>query len=264
MAKYKVGDKVKINYSQVSKIHNCYGTIHELDKSINNLERYVVDILAVDNKNVRASLSVNCLQETSNTRYEEELTKKCLFENADALDTPFVPLKSRYTITPEGIERYDQAMKEYINKEREEKKMKEILNQKVVDLYFKRKKEVLEKEFDTIRENIKEADSNYIFIKQHNDQINEYIKSSELKGISVNVKLPLTEESVAKRDEADNDYKKKINELNNIKEEILALLSGCETYEQEMEILHTYKIVNYNSHYVNMNKIEDNDSNKTN
>ena len=144
--------------------------------------------------------------------------------------------------------------------------MKEIKNQKVVDLYFKRREEALEKEFDAIRENIKEADSNYIFIKQLKDQFNEYIEKSEIKDVNTNAfpALPLTEESMAKCDEAFNDHKKKIDELNNIKEEIIALLSGCEAYEQEMEILHTYKIVNYNSHYVSMNKIDVNDSNKTN
>jgi hypothetical protein len=167
-----------------------------------------------------------------------------LFENADAFDTPFVPMK-RHTLTPENLKRFEQAINEQFNKESEEKKMKEIKNQKVVDLYFSRKKEVLLDEFNTTREAIKEIDNNYIFIKQLKDQFKEYIEKNEIKDVNINnfPTLHLTEESKAKYDEVYNDYNNKLGELNNLKEEILALLSGCETYEQEITILKSYKIV---------------------
>lgn len=206
----------------------------------------------------------------------EELTKKCLFENADALDTyTYVDIIDNSiclsTISNDvstwSVGTYkgnDCVIPSYAyQKEREEKKMKEIRNQKVVDLYFKRKEEVLSDEFDAIRENVKEADRNYIFIKQLKEQFDEYIEKYEIKDVNKNVfpALSLSEESMAKCDEVYDDYKKKLNELNSVKEEITALLSGCETYEQEMEILQTYKIVNYNTHYVSMNKIDISETN---
>ena len=208
----------------------------------------------------------------------EELTRQCLFENADAFDT-CVSVNTidsscystiGITTSSVGITNWTTTTTfdcsgisyNYL-KEREEKKMKEIKNQKVVDLYFKRKEEALKEEFEAIRENINEIDSNYIFIKQLKDQFNEYVEKNEIKDVIKNVfpELPLTEESEARCQEAYNDYTKRIDELNSFKEEILALLSGCDTYEQEMEILQTYKIVNYNTHYVSMNKIDVSETN---
>lgn len=205
----------------------------------------------------------------------EELTKKCLFENADALDTyTYVDIidnsiclstiSNDVTTWSVGTLKGDcsTSFGNY-SKEREEKKMKEIKNQKVVDLYFQRKEKVLSDEFDAIRESVKEIDCNYIFIKQLKDQFNEYVEKNEIKDVDKNVfpVLSLSEESMAKCDEAYHDYKKKLDELNSIKEEITALLFGCETYEQEMEILQTYKIVNYNTHYVSMNNTEISETN---
>ena len=204
----------------------------------------------------------------------EELIKKCLFENADVLDdckitvdTNSISFKYNKCLNPIKFSNsvsttastctytIKDTITDYFTekKEREENKMKEIKNQKVVDLYFKRKEKALEDEFDAIREKVKEADANYIFIKQYNDQINEYIKTNEIKDLCINVELPLTEESVAKRNEAYDDYRKKLDDLNNIKEEITALLSGCETYEQEMEILRSYNIVTVDNKLVETN-----------
>lgn len=192
----------------------------------------------------------------------EELTKQCLFENADALDNCItissLPIDtSCITVASSfGISSIQNDIDNYFTKkkESEENKMKEIKNQKVIDLYFKRRKEALNDEFDAIRENIKEVDSNYIFIKQLKDQFNEYIEKNEIKDVNTNTfpVLSLTEESMAKCDEAFDDLNKKINELNDLKEEIIALLSGCDTYEQEMVILKNYGIVTDNNKMVSL------------
>lgn len=206
----------------------------------------------------------------------EELIKKCLFENADALDdckitvdTNSISFKYNKCLNPIKFSNsvsttastctytIKDTITDYFTekKEREENKMKEIKNQKVVDLYFERRKEALNDKFDAIRENVEEVDSNYIFIKQLKDQFNEHIEKNEIKDVNINIfpVLPLTEESKAKCDEAYNDYKKKLDDLNNIKEEITALLSGCETYEQEMEILRSYNIVTVDNKLVETN-----------
>ena len=189
---------------------------------------------------------------------EEELTRKCLFENADAFETFDEPILSFKNNS------YIKTIKSKDLKEREETKMKEIKNQKVVDLYFKRKEEALADEFEVTDKAIVDTDKNQIFIQGIKQQLDTYIEDNDIEAEVVYPILPFTKETEEKRLETYNDYKKKLDELNNLKEEILAMLYGCETYEQEMEILHTYKIVNYNSHYVSMNKIDVNDSNKTN
>lgn len=194
----------------------------------------------------------------------EELTKKCLFENADAFDEISI-----YNDVPEDIKELVEigiytkeevlANMTIINKESEESKMKEIKNQKVVDLYFSRKEEEINKRYTETREELFKIDKNQIFIDELKKQYTDYYEANKdeisfLTG-KFDIMLPLTEETKLKNIENDNLFKKEIDQLNEVKEEIIALLSGCETYEQEMEILHTYKIVNYNSHYVNMNKI---------
>jgi len=125
-SKFQIGDKVRINYPAGKKIHNCMGTIVKPNNSINNLVRYTVDILNIDKKNVRLSLSENRLESMSDVISEEELTKKCLFENADALDGFSVfqdhDSNNKYAPTAKILELYDQLIKEYINKEREETK----------------------------------------------------------------------------------------------------------------------------------------------
>jgi hypothetical protein len=229
MKTFVIEDKVRINNPSAPKIHNRIGVIRGYNDM---LDLFKLDI------DYQTYMIKGCYLEKVN---EEELIKKCLFENADAFDEPILTFKN-------GL--YIKTIKSKDFEESEEKKMKEIKNQKVVDLYFKRKEKALEDEFDTIREKVKEADRNYIFIKQHNDQINEYIKANEIKGVRINIELPLTEESVTKRDEAYNDYRKKIDKLNNLKDEVLALLSGCDTYEQEIAILRSYDIVTNNNKLV--------------
>lgn len=243
--KFTVGDKIRVNNKNVQDIHNKTGTV---------LGYYGEGIVCVA-LDKQYAIAEKFLEKVID---DEVLTKQCLFENADAFDTPFVPMK-KHTLTPEDLKRFEQAINEQFNKEGEEKKMKEIKNQEVVDLYFSRKKEVLLDEFDTTQKAIREIDNNHIFIKQLKDQFKEYIEKNEIKDVNINnfPTLNLTKESKVKYDEAYNDYNNKLDKLNNLKEEILALLSGCETYEQEMEILQTYKIVNYNTHYVSMNKIEE-------
>ena len=207
----------------------------------------------------------------------EELTKKCLFENADALDTcvtisnngisinsgcTLTKLYTDTSITTTSVTNSVQdAIDNYFTKkkESEESKMSEIKNQKVVDLYFKRKKEALEEEFETINKSIVESDKNQIFIQNLKETYDKFIEENEIEGVSDKFslpRLPLTSESQNKFDESCSNYKKKADELNNLKEEITALLSGCETYEQEMEILQTYQIVSYNTHYVKMEKTD--------
>jgi len=261
--KFKIGEKVRINYPQGSKIHNCCGTIYKPDESIRNLERYIVDIFNVENNIVRVSLSVNCLEKVSDTTYEEELTKKCLFENADALDTYY--LSSDIDIlfpaaTTVNTASYSNYIQDVVNnnlkeiKESEETKMKEIKNQQVVDLYFKRKQDAINKALDNAQRRIVEADKNHIFINQLKEQYNTYVEENEIKNVvvpSFSLTLPLTVESNNEFKRVSSEFNKQLDELNNLKEEIIAMLSGCVAYEQEMEILKSYGIVDENHKMTN-------------
>ena len=231
MAKFTVGDKVRVNNKNVYNIHNKTGIVlgYYQDKYI----RVKLDKEYVINE---------CYLEK--VIDDEELTRQCLFENADALDNCFVPLKRKQTLTPDKLERYDQAISKYINKEGEEKKMKEIKNQKVVDLYFKRKNEEIDKRHAEACEKLIKSDKNQIFVEELTKQYYEYFEENKddfQNDIDkCKIELPLTKETDEKFIEIDSQFRKESGHLKELKEEILALLSGCDTYEQEMEILQTY------------------------
>lgn len=134
------------------------------------------------------------------------------------------------------------------NKESEENKMKEIKNQKVVDLYFERKKKVLEKahlEDVMAAENI---DPNRVFVNDLKRQFDEYVgENVDKDNMLFNVSLPLTEGCAATIAELKRQYNDNIKQLKADKEEILAMLSGCETYDQELVVLKNYYVVNDNN-----------------
>lgn len=206
----------------------------------------------------------------------EELIKKCLFENADALDTCVtisnngISINNGYTVgklytgnsctTMASTCTYtiQDTITDYFTekKEREENKMKEIKNQKVVDLYFNRKKEEITKKYEETHAELIKNDRNQMFVAELKKQFDEYCEVNK-DDFAVteewNVALPITEESKLKDIENIHQYQNEIDQLNNLKEEIIALLSGCETYEQEMEILRSYNIVTVDNKLVETN-----------
>lgn len=267
MKTFKVGDKVKIDDISAPQIHNKIGVICKYEDI---WDMFKIKIYGEAETYFVQSYYLEKIDD------EEELTRKCLFENADVLDNCKVTMDSNgisiksdsgYSITyktdvgttTSGCKHYvtTEGLDNYFNKmlEREENKMKEIKNQKVVDLYFKRKEKILADEFKATNKAIVDADKNKIFILGIKQQLDTYIEENEIETKVVYPELPVTEETHNKLNETCNDYHKKLDELKNLKEEVLALLSGCDTYEQEMEILQTYKIVNYNTHYVSMGKV---------
>lgn len=133
----------------------------------------------------------------------------------------------------------------------EECKMKEIKNQKVVNLYFTRVKNELEKEYAESIKTIKENDENQKFIATLKCQLDQFTKGNEIP-VSFNVVISDTKETIEKIIELTNEKNKKLDELREFREEIEAMLSGCQTYEQEMKVLHTYNIVHYDKDYAGM------------
>ena len=160
----------------------------------------------------------------------------------------------RIILTREKLEEFYNKTEEYYKQsnllESEETTMKEIKNQKVVDLYFKRKFDSLEenrkKEYDTIME----EDKHYQFIVSIKKQIDDYIcQNDDLINVHYDtVFLPLTKEASEKIQQLNETYIEKRKELNDKKEEVLTMLSGCENYDQEMVILNSYGIVSYSKY----------------
>ena len=253
--KFKIDDKVRINYPQATKIHNCTGKIIRVKYCFNNLISYIVEIVNTDNKTIKTILSENRLEKIVDI--SEELTRKCLFENADALDH----YKVTCTINAGDISFADTS---YINttslkgtisyyndyKESEENKMKEIKNQKVVDLYFERKKNALDNAYIEDIKAVEKIDPNKVFIEELKKQFDDYVEANvdnKNEKLSFDIFLPLTEGCSKTIAELKRQYIDNKKQLEEDKKEILAMLSGCETYEQEMVVLKNYYIVNDNN-----------------
>ena len=135
------------------------------------------------------------------------------------------------------------------NKESEENKMKEIKNQKVVDLYFERKKKALEKAHLEDVKAAEKIDPNRVFVEELKKQFDDYVDANVDKGkiTHFSIDLPLSEGCAETIAELKRQYNDNIKQLDADKEEIIAMLSGCETYEQELVVLKNYYIVNDNN-----------------
>ena len=269
MAIYKIGDKVKINYPQATKIHGCIGTIVKVEveaiKDFATLTKYLVEIVNTNNKTIKTILSENRLEKIVDI--SEELTRKCLFENADALDNHVtisnngISFSDGYTVTKlytdasitttsVGISSIKDEIDNYFTKkkESEENKMKEILNQKVVDLYFERKKKLLDNAYLEDVMAVEKIDPNRVFVEELKKQFDEHVgENADKNNVLFNVSLPLTEGCAATIAELKRQYNDNKKQLEENKEEILAMLSGCETYDQELVVLKNYYIVNDNN-----------------
>ena len=225
--KFKVGDTVNINSSvqmYQTGIVQGYTTIDEV----------TLVLVLVDDVEPSKKREDGCryFSESSLELFveQEDLIKQCLFENADALDE-YDPLK---------------FFKDVANKYKTSKgdNMREIKNQKAVDLYFDRKKKALGEDYKNSYNEISEQDEHYLFAFSIQEKFDDYIKNNDdLKNEKIKVLLPPTEETKKKFEELRLIYEENVKNLNKESEEILAMLSGCETYEQEMTILRSYGIV---------------------
>ena len=114
MEKFTVGDKIRVNNKNIQDIHNKTGIV---------LGYYREEIVRVA-LDKQYAIAEKFLEKVID---DEALTKQCLFGNADAFDTPFVPMK-KHTLTPEDLKRFEQAINEQFSKESEEKKIENIEN----------------------------------------------------------------------------------------------------------------------------------------
>ena len=259
---FNVGDKIKVN-NPGHKFHNLKGNVTGFSNNF--------ILIKLENEKRIAMSKRLLINET-----KEELTRKCLFENADALDEVKVTLddlpddikeliemglyteeealahihnsSTKKCVTEEALSRYDKAVKDYIKgnlKEGEETTMKEIKNHKVVELYFERKVRELKKKLNEDIKGAEDIDPHKSFVDYLLREFNTYVENNaDLDGkCKFEVTLPCTPEcskEIEKLRELSMDEVDKVHEM---KHEVLTMLSGCDTYEQEMAVLRSYGIV---------------------
>lgn len=259
------GDKVKINISN-SYFNGQSGIVESFDRGrvLVVLEEHKNRIVFNEKDLIKLPPSTTVsvkLEET--TELSEDIIKQFLFDSTDELEViPDVTWDDVPEDIKELVEIGIYSKEEALAKcsasiiednmpstkkiKKEVRKM--ILNQKVVDLYFERKKNEISEEFKVKFDKIIDKDENRIFLKKLEDEFNEYILKHEddfenkYKANFITM-LPLTPKSKEEYDKLEDKLKSKQTELMEIKEEVIAMLSGCSTYEQEMAVLRSYHIV---------------------
>lgn len=139
-------------------------------------------------------------------------------------------------------------------KKEEIEQMKEIKNEQVVALYFKRQLQKLQQEREDEQEVVKNRDVHQLFLKGLCEAFQSYLKENGLSQTYLSGRIDYSPETEKEIDAIQTKYDQKIKELNEKEKEVRALLSGCDRYSEEMAILNGYGIVKYDPHcdYVEM------------
>ena len=127
--------------------------------------------------------------------------------------------------------------------EEEENKMK---TREIVELYFDKCKQNLYEETIRARDRITEWDANVIALNKLMDEmktITETVNPGHLIIKEECLAFYYTEETIDKLNALSEKEREELANLNSDNIEVLTMLSGCETYEQEMTILKAYNIV---------------------
>jgi hypothetical protein len=127
------------------------------------------------------------------------------------------------------------SIDEILNKiEKKENKEMELL-----EIYFEEKQRQLEIKRDAKCDKIKLKDP---IIRELEALAKKY---KDVKGLSIfaNYEYQFSKEIYAELDKCEKDYKRQKGELIGLKKEIIAQLDLCETYEQKMNVLKAYGVV---------------------
>lgn len=131
-------------------------------------------------------------------------------------------------------------------KKRELIETKEIKNEQVVKLHFERQLRKLQQMREDEKEAVRNRDVHQLFLKGLSETFQRYLKENGLSQTHLSGRIDYTPETEKEIDAIQAKYDQQIQRLKEKEKEVRALLSGCETYRQEMVILHSYAIVNYN------------------
>ena len=217
MTKFKVGDEVRI--TKIADKRSCY-------KGLCNhtgVVKYIREYRDETTYYLQLSDRVNPAQEQGWFVYDEEdLEHKCYLR----IDEP----RTIVTGTTYNVGDFET----FINKIEEEKKEMELL-----DIYFNEKIKQLEIEHDKKYDKIKTKDP---IVKEVYALAKKY---KDVKGLSIfpNYEYRFSKEILEEMNKCDNDYRIQREKLSSIEHEIKAQLDICETYEQKMNVLKAYGVI---------------------
>ncbi len=165
----------------------------------------------------------------------------------DWLDQYVADYNEKYCMTSallslkEQWETISERVKTFVDKENDN--MKEIRTKGIVDLWFRKEYNKISEEMEDVRKSILNDDNLYLSVKTKVDEINSIIVEQGYDEVLIDLDCYTDNTTDKLLNDLDHANIVKIDTLKNKKTEILAMLSACDTYEQEMEVLKTYGVV---------------------
>lgn len=217
MTKFKVGDDVRI--IKTADKRSCY-------KGLCNhtgVVKYIREYRDETTYYLQLSDRVNPAQEQGWFVYDEEdLEHKCCLR----IDEPRIVISG----TTYNVDDFATIKNKY---EKEKKEMK------LLEIYFNEKIKQLEIEHDKKHDKIKTKDP---IIKELDALAKKY---KDVKGLSIfpNYEYQFSQEILEEMNKCDKDYRIQREKLSSLEHEIKAQLDICETYEQKMNVLKAYGVI---------------------
>lgn len=114
---------------------------------------------------------------------------------------------------------------------------------KILEIYKEKKTREIEQKYDKQLEDLEFNDPITIYLHQAENTIKEMLKIEEDFSLTITSNITFTQETLEKMKEIKNTIYKEKKELNNVIEEIEALLEFAPNYEESTKILLAYDII---------------------
>ena len=124
------------------------------------------------------------------------------------------------------------------------KEDKKMYDNEILNLYYERMKEIYVNEHEQIIQDIKEQDVFTKLDNEYNNKLQKLLNKENKENKTYYKTNYLTEESEIKIEQQEDLFTENINNLKRKLEEVDVLLNIADTYENEMEILKNYNIIN--------------------
>lgn len=121
-----------------------------------------------------------------------------------------------------------------------------MYDNEILNLYYERMKEIYVNEHEQIIQDIKEQDVFTKLDNEYNNKLQKLLNKENKENKTYYKTNYLTEESEIKIEQQEDLFTENINNLKRKLEEVDVLLNIADTYENEMEILKNYNIINEN------------------
>lgn len=114
---------------------------------------------------------------------------------------------------------------------------------KILEIYKEKKTKEIEQKYDEQLEDLEFNDPVTIYLHQAENTIKEMLKIEEDFSLAITSHVEFTQETLEKMKEIKNTIYKEKEELNNVIREIEALLELAPNYEEKLQILRDYGII---------------------